>query len=862
MLIKLRRKSIVVLLIFALFVYLSVVLKRNIEVTHNETEKGTYVRDNKGFVQCYKVDHWCYKGSQISLGIVGEFASKSVVLCSDGHNIGVVSIPNLSTLLHVIEIPSSNLVDQTRHSDKEEQFLSLKTFIKSYGADNLFKLSDFLDSVPESSYLVVLAYTGIELPATELSHEVDRLFGSKIFSKLKPGNLYFGLFDKLSKILVYEQSTNILDRLHRTYCLENYTKTHPDLSILPKKQINEQPAPIQKKEQNLISGSSRKCEVLGSESNLEKTIECDINHVPVNLFSTSSGDNFPTYCVDGQLISYNGGHKKISRGLHLLVFNSNWKFIKYDVYDTYERKSDSEHLYKALMSVVPGSILMLATHDEASNKLSENVKGILFRLGSAAVARMKYRDSWVFIGQKGLKGKSLFEQLVPKKLTQSYAMSAAIQTCVPKVLPVKAWVDTLNDNLALFCEQQVMGYESVCAHNMTFPVESKSSLPPDSWESFFDTSPVLVIPDLAKYESHVSLFRTLESVARQPHLKPEMVYVALCKNDFILEFAEIVEIFGFNLMTFDYRKIQCFEVPYRDAFMRLFENKQYKQAIVVGAEVILEPDFLHYIFSVSPILYSLNTDVIAISGWNPNSFVGTNYPNNSLIRVSEFPFYGWVLTRELYETLTKTKDTFKSCCSNRQWYEGWTKPKEESYVVVPGLSRVSLGKVPDAYDLHTIKLMLYVNNRLNSSVIQNPFGLNFPLETVSSADAYRSYLSTLFSDCAAFSVMNNADMEKFQLKWKESVSPSKAKKVSQIGGKSVTNSPSVAEKEAKCVTLKVNKLKERSANQGLMKNLFTFLEFGHTEPFGNYKGAIVTYKETIPVLLFELESEIASSLNL
>ena len=83
------------------------------------------------------------------------------------------------------------------------------------------------------------------------------------------------------------------------------------------------------------------------------------------------------------------------------------------------------------------------------------------------------RDSWVFIGQKGLKGKSLFEQLVPKKLTQSYAMSAAIQTCVPKVLPVKAWVDTLNDNLALFCEQQVMGYESVCAHNMTFPVESK-----------------------------------------------------------------------------------------------------------------------------------------------------------------------------------------------------------------------------------------------------------------------------------------------------------------------------------------------------------------------------------------------------
>ena len=42
------------------------------------------MRDGKGFVQCKEVDHNCYKNSQISLGIVGEFASKSVVLCSDG----------------------------------------------------------------------------------------------------------------------------------------------------------------------------------------------------------------------------------------------------------------------------------------------------------------------------------------------------------------------------------------------------------------------------------------------------------------------------------------------------------------------------------------------------------------------------------------------------------------------------------------------------------------------------------------------------------------------------------------------------------------------------------------------------------
>ncbi len=67
--------------------------------------------------------------------------------------------------------------------------------------------------------------------------------------------------------------------------------------------------------------------------------------------------------------------------------------FSYEVYDTYDKKTDSDDLYKALVAIPQRSIVMLATHDEASNKLSENVKGILFRFGSSAVARMKYRYS-------------------------------------------------------------------------------------------------------------------------------------------------------------------------------------------------------------------------------------------------------------------------------------------------------------------------------------------------------------------------------------------------------------------------------------------------------------------------------------
>ncbi|XP_063728065.1 uncharacterized protein LOC134855461 isoform X2 [Symsagittifera roscoffensis] len=856
MLIKFRRKSIFILLFLSIFFYLSVILQKRVDrTTTDETSKGSYVRDGKGFVQCKEVDHNCYKNSQISLGIVGEFASKSVVLCSDGHHIGEVSIPNLSTLLHVIEVPSANLLTHSSNADKEEQSLNLKTFIKSYGADNLFRLSEFFEEVEETSYLVVLAYTGIEIPATELSNEVDRIFLSQTFSKLKPGNLFFGLFDKSTETLVYETSTTILDKLQRTFCLKNntyYSHTHKSRS--PTDKLDKRSGVLAEEgAKNVAKWSGKECKVEASQNQVEKVITCDESSVPVHLYSTSNGDTFPSYCVDGNKIEYKGGSKKISRGLHLIVFTSQWKFKSYEVYDTYDKKADAENLYKALMSLESKNIVMLATHDEASNKLSDNVKGILFRFGSAAVARMKYRDSWVFIGQKGLKGKSVFEQLVPKKVSEDYpSPSAAIQSCVPKVIPVKAWIDTLNDNLALFCENQVMGYEEVCERNITFPPEAKSSFAPDNWDAFMDTSPLLVIPDLALYESHVSLFRTLESVAKQPHLRPEIVFVALCKNDFILEFTEIVEMFGFNVLIFDYRKTQCFEVPYRDAFIRVFENKQVKQAVIIGAEVQVEPDFLHFIFETSPLLYSLNTDVISITAFNPNSFVGTNFPGNSLIRMEEYPFYGWVLTRELYDSLTKTKEIFKSCCSGRNWYEGWVKPKSDGVIVAPGVSRVALNRVPDAFDLSTIKHKLFVNNRQSSSLLTNPFSISFPLEGVATIEAYKSHLSFLFANCDSFNVKSQSSLDNFINKWNSTISPNRVKS-------SVVEDGLVRAK--KCATVKLNALKEQGKNGMVMKNLFTFLQFGHTEPFGSYEGAIVTYKESIPVLIYENNSKLAASIS-
>ena len=92
-----------------------------------------------------------------------------------GRNIGAVTIPNLSTFFHIIEIPSTySLINQkVPEDDKDDDVGSqnLRTFIKSYGSDNVFKVSDFIDDTPDSSHLLVLAYTGVETPAEELQSE-------------------------------------------------------------------------------------------------------------------------------------------------------------------------------------------------------------------------------------------------------------------------------------------------------------------------------------------------------------------------------------------------------------------------------------------------------------------------------------------------------------------------------------------------------------------------------------------------------------------------------------------------------------------------------------------------------------------
>jgi hypothetical protein len=50
-----------------------------------------------------------------------------------------------------------------------------------------------------------------------------------------------------------------------------------------------------------------------------------------------------------------------------------------------------------------GSVILAAVKDEATYKLSKDVKKLFGELGSNSIKNLKDREGWAFIGVKGLK---------------------------------------------------------------------------------------------------------------------------------------------------------------------------------------------------------------------------------------------------------------------------------------------------------------------------------------------------------------------------------------------------------------------------------------------------------------------------
>ncbi|XP_037552105.1 protein FAM3C [Nematolebias whitei] len=135
---------------------------------------------------------------------------------------------------------------------------------------------------------------------------------------------------------------------------------------------------------------------------------CAPGHFAFKMTSGAASVVGPRICLEDKLLM-SGVKNNVGRGINIALINGKTgEVIKTAYYDMWA--GDVAPLIKFLNEIEEGTIVMMASFDDPATKLNEEAKKLIADLGSTAVNSLGFRDNWVFVGGKGIKTKSPFEQ--------------------------------------------------------------------------------------------------------------------------------------------------------------------------------------------------------------------------------------------------------------------------------------------------------------------------------------------------------------------------------------------------------------------------------------------------------------------
>jgi phosphorylase kinase alpha/beta subunit len=106
--------------------------------------------------------------------------------------------------------------------------------------------------------------------------------------------------------------------------------------------------------------------------------------------------NFAKVEINGSVMEAN------SRGIHVWAIDRNENIIlERASFDTHISEEESQEFIKFLNWISTGMIIIIASKDEFIENLTQEAIFALEQLGSTKIREVQYRDSYVFIGEKG-----------------------------------------------------------------------------------------------------------------------------------------------------------------------------------------------------------------------------------------------------------------------------------------------------------------------------------------------------------------------------------------------------------------------------------------------------------------------------
>uniref|UniRef100_A0A8C5MU04 FAM3 metabolism regulating signaling molecule C n=1 Tax=Leptobrachium leishanense TaxID=445787 RepID=A0A8C5MU04_9ANUR len=161
---------------------------------------------------------------------------------------------------------------------------------------------------------------------------------------------------------------------------------------------------------------------------------CPDKHLAFKMASGAANVVGPKICVDDNILM-SGVKNNVGRGINTALVNGKTgELIDTKYYDLWG--GDVNPFIEFVKKIEPGTIVLMATYDDGATKLNDEARKLISELGSSSITSLNFRDNWVFVGGKGIKTKSPFEQHIKNnKDTNKYEgwpEVVEMEGCIPQ----------------------------------------------------------------------------------------------------------------------------------------------------------------------------------------------------------------------------------------------------------------------------------------------------------------------------------------------------------------------------------------------------------------------------------------------
>ncbi|XP_036595096.1 protein FAM3D [Trichosurus vulpecula] len=184
----------------------------------------------------------------------------------------------------------------------------------------------------------------------------------------------------------------------------------------------------------LLDFSSKTTSEKHSRNKCDNGKKCPQDFFAFKITSGAANVVGPSICFEDSILM-SGVKNNVGRGLNIaLVDGVTGALKKHKYFDMYS--GDINTLLTFLKEIPENTLVLVASFDDPGSKLNPEARKLLTNLGSTHAENIGFRDSWVFLGAKDIKGKSPFEEFLKNTPDQNkyegWPEALRIEGCIPR----------------------------------------------------------------------------------------------------------------------------------------------------------------------------------------------------------------------------------------------------------------------------------------------------------------------------------------------------------------------------------------------------------------------------------------------